>query len=521
MKKTRFSWPLEYVQINNSRIALEAGHRASWLQGQLDSMRSEASAESTAEDLCKKEGEVIEEITTGILAAKLMAIIENDVENSAMGLNLSDAICQSVSKMLPDIWKSCRDLADCSSQPAPRRQYEALRDLCIAQTGTGKEGTFKPCPTNGNRHGFLCKNDGWLNTFFGHSLWTAAWCMLRELKLTAFAEQLLLDFWDHYAAIQKAFPSSSSSGESIYRSHASYLLAVHYFENGERASAARWALITFIHDVATGHFNEVSAIKWGATGAINFMFSHFGTSPLTLQRMYDRIKELEQDARYYDWVDCLFPEYVLALLMSELDPNSKHDYFPPELRQQRGNRAQHPLNPALLNTLWAKKASDFPDNTTKGNWLERLMAYLFSTIDGLRVRRSLQTDQQTSEIDLLVECLPHSVHWLSSRLGKRIIVECKHRKNPFSSNQLFEILGKMTYHQCDAGIVVSTSGYTGDGSRGTRGTIPLATHQGPSNRIILIHEQDLEHSIKGHNGPPHFLAFLLNLCESQLDRRAY
>ena len=270
-----------------------------------------------------------------------------------------------------------------------------------------------------------------------------------------------------------------------------------------------------IHDAAINHFVTDDEIKWDATGATNFLWSRFGVSEQVLKQLFQDYRKLLTEAGDNKWDGCLsHPEYALSLLMSGYGTRS--DRIPPELRQETGTRSQHPLNLALLEMIWTQKRSvKSGKNKEKGNWLERLMIYLFSTLDGVRTRHSFLPDDRTSEIDLLVECLPHAAQWLRARLGNRILVECKHRVEKLASKELFSIAAKMKYHGCDSGIVVSTGGFTGEEEK--QASLAVAMLNQHNAKVLLIDCANLERTRSCES----FQAYLLDLCDSQWDRHRY
>ena len=372
----------------------------------------------------------------------------------------------------------------------------------------GKNGYFAPCQTRGNRHDLLRGNNKKIRTFLGHAIWLTAWDTLRKMKMSEYAEQLLLNCWNHYAVIEQAATRPTRGRLSIHRAHASYALAHHYYDLRERASAARWVLLTFIHDVSTGHFRNAKEIKWDSTGATNFLRSRFGISEERLRHLYREIRAIESSKNPKNWSKPLLrhPEYILALLLAKPQTQSVVEYFPPELRCQPGSRIQHPISEDVLRAFWAAKSVADHDTNAKGEWLEHLVTYLFSTLEGFRVRKRHQPADQTSEVDLLVDVLPAVRQKLDLPFAGRIAVECKNWTSVVNVPVLQQLVGKMKNQCCDVGIVVSRMGFT-------ETVRDFARWQGEKGRVLLLDRESLK--------TKDFLTTLLKLSEDQWDRRQY
>ena len=117
----------------------------------------------------------------------------------------------------------------------------------------------------------------------------------------------------------------------------------------------------------------------------------------------------------------------------------------------------------LVNKL--KNQDDSNNSKMKGDLLEKVIFYLFHSINGIEVSKNVNVGEQKGndkeyEIDLVLRNFVN--HPLFKSFGVYILIECKNWKNKPGTEQLNHFISKLRFHNCRCGIFISRDGISGD-----------------------------------------------------------
>ena len=165
-------------------------------------------------------------------------------------------------------------------------------------------------------------------------------------------------------------------------------------------------------------------------------------------------------------------------------------------RTKNINSLYSKINKQFANTLFEKLEDS--DKKKRGDALEKLTAYLFSSVCGFEIM-SKKLNTVDSEIDIVLR--NNVKDPIVEEFGKYIIVECKNwKKKTIGTEQINHLIAKVRFQECKVGIIVSLKGISKGKSKGKYSllTILKAFHQ--DNIIILnVDSKDLENIISGND----------------------
>jgi hypothetical protein len=132
---------------------------------------------------------------------------------------------------------------------------------------------------------------------------------------------------------------------------------------------------------------------------------------------------------------------------------------------QGGNDIQ--INVPLLGKLIGK----LPNGTKaeKKVALEFLASYVLLTLSGVRIMANIKAFEQAAtfehEIDVVAIQYGSVPTYLLEAFGRQFLVECKNWDRPVGVGELNHFVAKMRFHRCNCGVIFSSEGLTGHGTR--------------------------------------------------------
>lgn len=173
-----------------------------------------------------------------------------------------------------------------------------------------------------------------------------------------------------------------------------------------------------------------------------------------------------------------------------------------------------------VNTSYAKELLEKANvskltRSKKGEALEKLVAYLFSSIDGIEVKLNEKT--KDSQLDLVIQNSIKSDP-LYDVFGKFILIECKNWEDKVGVQEVKNFVSNVRFSYCNCGILLAKNGITGNSKKDKRDaelTILKEFHQ-DNIMIIVLTNTDLEAVV---NGKSNLLSILLEKYEAiKLDK---
>ena len=523
---------LLYLEIENSRLGLELREQRPWLIRELALVRQCDSPEA--------ENRRLHAIQNELLAAELMTEIINDLRESVQGAIAARRTDFAVflkedqhfitwpaefTERLGLAWPVCQKLAQIARRASPMDVCaREMADCCRAETS--KRGKFKPQPCRIGRSELLATgtNEKKIGAFLGYVIWNAGYVALCRAGHPAAGEPFLLEACDHYEAeeeiLLKRNPASGTRKKNqLPRSWLHFQVARHYYRDKEYASAARYAVLTFILDVVGGRYDGEQAkrqdkplIDTDSTGINSFLWRRFRVGTGSLERLYHAIKKLRRIPEPFSEL-LRFPEFVHSRLLSD----KAGTVYPPELLHLDGRKSQHPLNPRLLRCFkhinTELKGNSPGKSAARGRCLEYWVAYLFSTLEGVRIRANQKASGQPAEIDLLVEFSPKANVWLLQRFKERVAVECKNLGGNVEAQVVQTLVGKITLLGCTSGIIVA-------GQEDFSSSAKQFVRDLKEPRILLLPFRSFRNQVTPQldgDAPSDFLSWLIAECEAQWD----
>lgn len=147
--------------------------------------------------------------------------------------------------------------------------------------------------------------------------------------------------------------------------------------------------------------------------------------------------------------------------------------------------SQKRLQAALLRVSSATTVND------KGRALEDFACFLFPHIPGVEIaeRNALNTFQ-TEEVDVALWNSRHGrgLYFLPNLL----LVEAKNWSNPCGSQEVSYFVNRLRNRGCDHGILLATSGITGNGADLTQAHFEIASALQSGIRIIVVMPAEIQ-----------------------------
>lgn len=252
-----------------------------------------------------------------------------------------------------------------------------------------------------------------------------------------FIEYACTTWWDSMAEAQLRL---GCGAKEAHRGIAAYTLTLLAIAQGDRGSALRWA--------ALGRLSDALSERW--TGSGNDVALTFG-----LGAPAETLLLLDSLATSIDAKDPLIertPEWLLS--------HALHHAHGMALIAPSPRYAHH----ASVPFVRAAVAHAFDDanasNAEKGSRLERLIAFLITTIPGMRARLRMISAGRSAEIDIVATFVGESAYPLPERTDAWLI-ECKNWQRRASSSVVGHFFAKMKRTNTRFGILVAKSGLTG------------------------------------------------------------
>lgn len=146
----------------------------------------------------------------------------------------------------------------------------------------------------------------------------------------------------------------------------------------------------------------------------------------------------------------------------------------------------------LLNDV--KEASS---SSEKGKALEEATEFLFESLDFFTTRRT-RLNTTSSEVDLVLEYFPPDDSIILDQFGKFVMIECKNWDEPVGADEIRNFKSKMDTTRVDLGIIVATSGITGDSGKDAVDEMNQI-YQRDGKVIISLDFSDLEKVLEEEN----------------------
>ena len=127
---------------------------------------------------------------------------------------------------------------------------------------------------------------------------------------------------------------------------------------------------------------------------------------------------------------------------------------------------------------------------TKGRALEDLVCYVYSLVPGVSVSHRNQMDAfRSEEIDVALwnTCTADGFHFLPNI----ILLECKNCATRVGSQEVSWFVDKLRNRGMEFGILVTTSGITGDASELNAAHNRIATALTEGRRVVVIRTSEL------------------------------
>ena len=297
------------------------------------------------------------------------------------------------------------------------KKVTAVRDLCTASLGKEPE----------------------------HETYWQATTFLESVGMVAFAESLLLDWWDHLS--EKQLHADARE----YRASTALRLMNHYFHRNDRASAFRWALHTQADDLLGGHVD-------GGGVAKGVLLAHFSLTNEDLEELGRIASKCAEAAHANGWStpDGFCEHVVLRFLQSERVAHV----------QSATTSREFSLSPSYLRALM--NDLDGTTTTDSGRSFETVALYLASLLPGAAPRRNVLDEDQGFENDVVVRNSSSGVDLQVDTLGRYFLIECKNWGTAIGVSEVGYFLYRMRLTQSRFGLIFSKNGISGDKKSGER-----------------------------------------------------
>jgi hypothetical protein len=259
----------------------------------------------------------------------------------------------------------------------------------------------------------------------------------QDAHFPGFIERACTAWWD--STTERQIKLNCGAAEA-YRGMAAYVVAQLAFRRRDRGSALRWASLGYLADML------MSGDK--PKGGGNEVVLRFGLG--VPEEALDALKEKAGSGDCRRVVEKL-PEWLLAEALD--DPRCVSLVGP---SQFYSHHTCHPFVKAAAEHVFR----DDGDSENKGERLEKFVAFLVSTIPGMRPRRRLLTRGSTSEHDVVATMLGESAYPLPGR-AVQLLIECKNMKRPARAKEVGYFLARMKHCAATFGIIIARKGVTG------------------------------------------------------------
>lgn len=280
-------------------------------------------------------------------------------------------------------------------------------------------------------------------------------------QFLGFVEAACEAWWDSMTHAQLRLNCAT---RDAHRGLAAYVLSQLYLSQNDRGSALRWA--------ALGQLADVDARDSG--GDISFRFG-LGVPEETLSLLTTLASEPAGHPieRLPEWLLVRSLNHAHGLPLLGSSPRYSH-------------HASRPFVAAAVAFAFDDVAASRHE---KGERLERLVAFLLSTIPGMRPRQRVIAQGQSAETDLVATLVGESMFPLPERTMVWL-AECKNWDSAVPSKEVGAFFAKMRLTKTTFGLLVVKSGVTGAGTdtHGERLNRDLAMQDGQVCLVVSDEE---------------------------------
>lgn len=264
-----------------------------------------------------------------------------------------------------------------------------------------------------------------------------------DVHYPGFVEHACATCWDAMTAAQLRIGCGIGPA---YRAMAAYVLAMLAFHQRDRGAALRWASLGYISDLLGNGGKRADG--WGTYVTLRY---GLGVPPEII-KLLDRVSKPSKGGA--PAVEGL-PEWRLTGAVAEAKGLA---LVAPSIRYS--HHASTPFVKAAVEHALA----DAGDANKKGKRLERLAAFLTTTIPGMRPRFRLKSTAQSAEHDVVASTVGDSPYPLPERASDWLI-ECKNSTGPVTAPAVAHFLAKMQRAGSTFGILFAKKGTTGKNDR--------------------------------------------------------
>ena len=310
-----------------------------------------------------------------------------------------------------------------------------------------------------------------------HEIWD---CVLNRLGLSAesgiraLVEEFQASWWDSMTEYQI---QTSSPPDVCYRAVAGFGLAVNKFASGDLESAVRWCTLARIADVLGG-------VDSGG-GAQHMLRSTLGVPKGVDELLGENARKARDRAASEGWAASnVLPE---SLLLEMLRGPHFHQFC------RRSVVHEHSICRPYYQLVLKEARED-----TTGKMLERLAAYLVSSLAGYRPQMSVVAKDLAWEHDVVGTVVIPTAPILPG-FGDCILIECKNwREKRINTQVVGHLFARMQLMGCRLGILVTREGVTGmnreggdSDERAAKAIIRRLYHQ-TGHLCLVLADRDLD-----------------------------
>jgi hypothetical protein len=295
----------------------------------------------------------------------------------------------------------------------------------------------------------------------------------------AAAIALLEEWWNDLGNRQR------EDSQRVYRAIVADNLAYFFLLRNDDGAAIWWSLHTQADDILGNHEDR------GGDGK-RYLRGVLGMSQAALE-FFDGIgdrkrAEIASDTPADNWSQKSGHPEDMVVEFASTHPEAM------ALLSRPTSVREYPLSQAYFLSLLdnVNKAVPPSENTSKGNALEDLAAYLLLLIPGLVPARKLVDERNTHESDLVLRDLSGPTGITSQLMGQDILIECKNWGTAVGVEQVGYFLYRMHLTHTRFGIMFSKGGITGSKSDSAATDLIRKAFHEDGDVCIIIDSSDLE-----------------------------